>query len=290
MALTAPICVFSCYARLMAADPSVLIDRLHIRVSRCGHQDIDQDWNKFKGCCFPYWTSYINTSAGASIRLADGSEHELAPNLVHLIPAWVRYDCETTRKVQHLWALFDIVGIPGSLIRECFPGVRTLPLHGPLLSSSECMRQALTAKAQPTASNLFAVKSALYTTMWELFGNLSKEESKRLFAATAPDSVVAPALDLIDQRLSDPVSNFALARACGFSEHHFIRLFRRHLGQSPAQYALERRVAEGARLLALEEHGIDEISRLCGFPDRYYFTRVFSRLMGLAPAAYRRMK
>ena len=51
----------------------------------------------------------------------------------------------------------------------------------------------------------------------------------------------------------------------------------------------ERRVAWAARRLAFGDESIDAIALGAGFANRNYFTRVFTRHLGVPPAAYRRM-
>jgi AraC-like DNA-binding protein len=165
--------------------------------------------------------------------------------------------------------------------------VRSLPLGRNLAVTAQRARAALAAGPPTAPATVCAVSSLLYAATCELLDGLSTAESGRIFAATAPASRFAPALALIDSHLDRRVGNRALAKACGLSEHHFIRRFHRQMGQTPAQYRLERSIAEGARLLATSERSIDDIAARCGFSDRCYFTRIFSRLMGLAPAAYR---
>jgi AraC-like DNA-binding protein len=271
------------------ADSAAQPPQVHLRAILSGTMLIDERWNRFRDHRLPYWTLYINSRPGAFIHLDGGTMHALTPDLVHLIPAWVRFDCRTTRVVPHLWTVFDLVGVPGSLVRELFPTVRTVPLGRHLTSCAQRMRQALAADPSSAAS-VCAVTSLLYAATGELLASLTAAESLRLFAASAPGSQLAPALALIDSGLDRPVGNLALARACGLSEHYFIRQFHRQVGQTPAQYRLERRIAKGARLLATGEQSMDDIASQCGFSDRFYFTRMFSRLMGLAPAAYRRKR
>jgi AraC family transcriptional regulator len=259
---------------------------VQLRAILYGDMLIDERWNRFRDHCIPYWSLYINSRPGASIRLRDGRMHELTPDRVHLIPAWVRFDCHTTRSVPHLWSVFDLVGIPGSLVRELFPTVRVVPLNANLAESARCARERL-RKDAASRSAACAVAALLYAAVGELLCRLSAAEERRLFAANSPGHRLEPALEQIDQHLDRPVGNRALAKACGLSEHHFIRTFHREIGQSPTQYRLERRIAEAARLLATSDRPIDEIASRCGFSDRFYFTRMFSRQMGLGPATYR---
>jgi AraC-like DNA-binding protein len=270
-------------------DPVALGLPLQIRPMLHGELLIDRGWNRFRGHRIPYWILFINSRRGAFLRLDGGRMHALVPARAHLIPPWVRFDChfDAARAVPHLWSVFDVVGIPGSLVREVFPTVRSVPLGSALAATARRAREALAACPPAAPVPVCAMSSLLYAAIGELLGSLPPAESTRLFAAHAPDNRLAPALALIDSRLERPVGNRALASACGLSEHHFIRRFHRQIGQTPAQYRLERRVAEGARLLATSDRAIDDIAARCGFTDRFYFTRIFSRLMGLAPAAYR---
>jgi AraC-like DNA-binding protein len=266
------------------------IDHLHLRVVMGADMLITDAWNRHRGAVFPYWTCYINARHGAALRLADGRMYPVTPGRAHLIPAWVRWDCVTTADTPHLYSLFDLVGIPGSLVRERFPEPRSVPLTRHLGQCADRARAAFKRGDLTRPETLFATKSLVYGVLADFFGGLDGEDSRRMLAALSPANPVAPAIELIAGRLDQPVANRALARACGLSEHHFIRTFRRHLGQTPAQYALERRIAAAAEQLALEETPIDDIARRWGFPDRYYFTRMFTRRMGIAPAAYRRLK
>jgi AraC-like DNA-binding protein len=273
----------------MADDPR-RFDRMHVRIVMGADMVITDAWNRHRGAVFPYWTCYINARNGASLRLVDGRLYPVAPGRAHLIPAWVRWDCVATADTPHLYALFDLVGIPGSLVRERFPAPRSVPLDRHLARCADRSRAAFARGDLTRPETLFAMKSLVYGVLADFFGGLEAEDARRMLAALSPVNPVAPALELIASRLDQPVANRALARACALSEHHFIRTFRKHLGQTPAQYALERRIAAAAEQLALEESPIEDIARRWGFPDRYYFTRMFTRRMGISPAAYRRLK
>jgi len=47
-------------------------------------------------------------------------------------------------------------------------------------------------------------------------------------------------------------------------------------------------VEAAAQRLLLTNDPIEGIAEACGFANRFYFSRVFARRMGAAPAAYRR--
>jgi AraC-like DNA-binding protein len=96
-----------------------------------------------------------------------------------------------------------------------------------------------------------------------------------------------PALRYIDAHLAELLPNSKLAELAHASESHFIRLFRRTYGCTPARHVQERRVSSAAELLVRTSLSIDEIAERCGFANRYHFTRVFAQRMAHPPARFR---
>lgn len=96
-----------------------------------------------------------------------------------------------------------------------------------------------------------------------------------------------PVLRYIDTHLADLLPNAKLAEVAHASESHFIRLFRRTLGCTPARHVQERRVSAAAELLLRTSLSIDEIAERCGFANRYHFSRVFAQRMAHPPARFR---
>lgn len=78
-----------------------------------------------------------------------------------------------------------------------------------------------------------------------------------------------------------------LAHQAGCSPAKQVRRFRRTLGTAPAHWLRERRVAVAAGLLRDTDLDIDTIAVRCGLGERSHFSRVFARLCGCGPAAFR---
>jgi transcriptional regulator GlxA family with amidase domain len=92
----------------------------------------------------------------------------------------------------------------------------------------------------------------------------------------------------INQQPAYSWSNPELANIVSMSTESFIRLFKRWTGETPMRFVQQVRVREACRLLAETDSSIDEIASQTGFPDRFYFSRVFKRHTNHSPAAYRR--
>jgi AraC-like DNA-binding protein len=78
-----------------------------------------------------------------------------------------------------------------------------------------------------------------------------------------------------------------LARRAGMGLTAFRAAFQRTMGRPPRQYLEERRIERAARALAETDHKILRIAAAEGYDDPYHFSRVFHRVMGTSPRAYR---
>ena len=99
---------------------------------------------------------------------------------------------------------------------------------------------------------------------------------------------VERALARIEENLTDggALSNAALARAAGYSEFHFIRMFREAVRMTPADYVRKRRISEIVRAAA-KGASFSDAAFAWGFNSQENFTRAFRREHGVAPTAFR---
>lgn len=79
-----------------------------------------------------------------------------------------------------------------------------------------------------------------------------------------------------------------LATAAGLSVPHFSLLFRLQTGYAPIDFLIRQRIRHACRLLDTTTTPIAGIAATVGFEDPYYFSRCFRRVMGCAPATYRK--
>lgn len=84
------------------------------------------------------------------------------------------------------------------------------------------------------------------------------------------------------------ISNQTLARLGGMSVNAWARLFREQTGHPPRKYLIKMRIEKACNLLHHSDLSIEQIASDCGFSDRYYFTRIFTRTMKVSPGVYRK--
>jgi len=93
--------------------------------------------------------------------------------------------------------------------------------------------------------------------------------------------------EYIRSNYMNDISMSETARAVGYSEPYFCRMFKLQFGQSFTSYLAEYRVEEAKKLLAQPNVIVKEVGVRVGYLDSNYFTKVFKRLEGVNPSEYR---
>lgn len=78
------------------------------------------------------------------------------------------------------------------------------------------------------------------------------------------------------------------ARQCGFSESHFMKLFKEFTGMSFNAYLVDYRLEMAAKQLTETDSKVIDIMGSCGFHNQSYFTRAFRKKYHKTPLLYRK--
>lgn len=92
----------------------------------------------------------------------------------------------------------------------------------------------------------------------------------------------------MEEHCSEEIYLETLAKLNFIGKSWLIRQFKHHLNVSPMQYLNNIRIEKAERYLQ-EGADIDTASRLSGFSDRLYFSKVFKEKRGLSPGKYRKI-
>jgi AraC-like DNA-binding protein len=98
---------------------------------------------------------------------------------------------------------------------------------------------------------------------------------------------LARVLAHIDAHLHERLSLPTLARVARLSPAYFAAFFRERTGTTAMEHIRRRRIAEARALLRESDAPIEEIARRVGYPDPFHFSRLFRRLVGKSPSAWR---
>lgn len=100
-------------------------------------------------------------------------------------------------------------------------------------------------------------------------------------------ALVKRAVAYLHENYSRSLSRWEIAEAVGVSEDYLSRVFSRELGVPLWDYLNRYRVLRAKELLRKTSENIGNVARLVGFKDQAYFSRVFHKLTGLSPQAFR---
>jgi AraC-like DNA-binding protein len=136
------------------------------------------------------------------------------------------------------------------------------------------------------ASKLFLDQIALATLahLTQFYGGVHFPNKRKGTLALWQEKRAA---EFLSAHVNADFSVSELATACELSRSYFIKAFKETFGKTPYQWLMEYRVVR-ARDLLQSDMALAEIAVACGFSDQSHMTKVFSKMTGKSPGAWRR--
>jgi AraC-like DNA-binding protein len=92
----------------------------------------------------------------------------------------------------------------------------------------------------------------------------------------------------IDANIGAAIKATDLAALVRLSASHFFHAFKDSFAETPLTYVARRRMALAKKLMLTTDEPLAQIALACGLCDQSHFTRVFRRVVGTSPHAWRR--
>jgi AraC family transcriptional regulator len=127
---------------------------------------------------------------------------------------------------------------------------------------------------------------ALGAHMLRSYTNLTGVEDRS--TGSIDIAAIGRAIAFIDDNPHRAISLRELAGAAGLSRFHFGRVFKRHLGVSPARYVEQARIEQAKRLIVEARMSLASVAQAVGFADQSHFSRRFRVHAGRTPAQFAR--
>jgi AraC family transcriptional regulator len=96
--------------------------------------------------------------------------------------------------------------------------------------------------------------------------------------------------EYIEEHLASSIRLQDLAGIARLSHSHFCRAFKESLGHPAHAYVMRRRVQRAQGLMLTTPESLSQIAALCGMADQAHFCKLFRRLVGESPNAWRRAR
>jgi AraC family transcriptional regulator len=92
----------------------------------------------------------------------------------------------------------------------------------------------------------------------------------------------------IDANVAGTIRTTDLTDIARMSTGHFFRSFKRTFGEAPYAFVARRRMHRAQELMLTTNEPLCQIALACGLCDQSHFTRMFRRVVGERPGAWRR--
>ena len=223
----------------------------------------------------PYWRFYWNHEKGARILFA-GHVTELVPTQYLLIPPNTDFRTRLLSPVTHFFAHFRAAP-PYDQIE---PGIYAYDVGANI---RQLIDQVNTSAGKRSERGDHYASMALLALLHTALAALPED----LLSFREADDRIDRALSFMAARLDRLCPNNELATVAGMNVNAFIRSFHEVVGDSPQRYHLKQRIERACLMLHFSPASIDQIAERTGFCDRFHFSRVFKRISGSSPAAFR---
>jgi AraC family transcriptional regulator, arabinose operon regulatory protein len=136
----------------------------------------------------------------------------------------------------------------------------------------------------------FSVENLEYSSVC-LFYLLGSFQYKTHFEKTRSikkNDIIEKTILHMQNNLHKRISLNELAKYCGLSVSQFSLVFKKKTSRSPIEYYNNLKIQNACQMLDFTNMSIKEISSQLDFEDQLYFSRIFKKIMGHSPLAYRK--
>lgn len=231
------------------------------------------DWWIFPNTVSPFWRLYYNFDPGHH---AEFRTHKipLTPDHVVLIPDHQLFDSRGMGPVRHFWMNFalDLSLKHGDSV--------ILPIRKDELERITRISETILDDRPDKRFRVLHESAALLHSLF------TRPEIPWNDLPRSPQ--VVKVASHISRNYDKPLEVPALAKLAGVSPRHLSAMFEKEYHMGVPRFIARVRTREVARMLENTPLSLDEIAEKTGFPNRYYLTRVFTRIIGKPPARYRK--
>ena len=101
---------------------------------------------------------------------------------------------------------------------------------------------------------------------------------------------VDKAILYMQENIQKNISLQQLSSIYNYSPSRFSALFKQKTGYAPIDYFIQMKMQRASQKLDLSNDSVKAIAIEMGFDDPYYFTRRFTKIIGVSPTKYRSMQ
>ena len=214
----------------------------------------------------------IAISPGDSLIIFPDVIHEYYPVEGRMIVSWIAFDGFQVN------SMIKSIGIELSGIYQFS---NNKPIHNAIRDTLKMQNSHL---ADPSYEGSRQIYSFLLTLMKNFSPNTLHGQSDQTMEK------MKPAISFMNDHLKDQITIEEIADTMKISAQHFCLIFKTAMNQRPFEYLNSLRINHSKHLLiSRSDLPLNEISRMCGYPNHSYFCMIFKKTERLTPASFRKL-
>lgn len=234
---------------------------------------------------------FIYCTEGAGWFRLDGQEYVITANQYFILPAGKEHAYGADE--ENPWTIYWI-HFKGKLA-SCFTGHTSRPTEiKPGIHSRISNRIDLFEEIFRTLGMGYSHENLLYacSMFYHYLGTLRYLQQYRDAARTDLEAsdIVTAAIHYMKENIEKKLTLAEIATHTGYSPSHFSVLFSKRTGYAPLAYFNQLKIQQACQLLDFTDMKVNQLCYKIGIEDTYYFSRLFSKIMGMSPREYKKMK
>jgi AraC-like DNA-binding protein len=220
--------------------------------------------------------------------------YEVYENDFFILPAGIPHSYGASQNSP--WTIYW-VHFKGALAGEYAKGLHTPthinPAHNSRMSDRTAMFEEIfyTLNAGYSLDNINYAISLFHHYLGSLryipqFRNATSKNC--LTHAADSRDIIDRAVEYMSENIEKRLSLHQISDYCGYTKTHFAALFKRYIGHAPIAYFNLLKIQCACNLLDTTTMRVAQIAAKLGFDDSFYFSRLFSKTMGVSPKEYRK--
>ena len=237
---------------------------------------------------------FIYCTEGRGWFSLDGQKHPVVPNQYFILPAGLPHAYGADEKEP--WTIYWIHF--GGTLAPLYCTHRTCRLtdikpgmHSRISYRTELFEEIFRVlKMGYSLENLSYASSVFHHYLGSLRYLREYREAFSEHRPAGEEDPVNAAIHYMKENLGKKLTLAELADYTGYSSSYFSNLFLKRTGYAPLSYFNQIKIQKACQFLDFTDMKVNQVCYRVGIEDAYYFSRLFSQIMGMSLREYKKVK
>lgn len=223
---------------------------------------------------------------GSGFYVVDGKRHEVKKNQYFILPKGKPHEYGATEG--HHWTIYWIHfrGVAAHVFADgaATPQTIDVTIQSRISERINFFEEIMTTLQLGNSIEDLRYASSLLVHFLASMRYLG--QFRRAKAGVGKD-IVEQAIHYMRENIEQHITMDEVLRYVGYSQSHFSAVFKKKTGMSPLTYFNRLKVEHACHLLKTTDLKVNQICYKVGIEDALYFSRLFSKVMGMSPSEFR---